>query len=85
MSINYTDRDVSECIKRGGGGHYSYLANATKRSVSGGDASLCQITLTTYCSFCAPSPTLLIYLRQRRFDSAPVMLLLLMLLLRLWQ
>jgi len=29
-----------------GGGHCCHLANATKRSVSGGDASLCQITLT---------------------------------------
>jgi len=34
-----------------GGVHWRHLANTTELSVSGGNAALCQITLTT-CYFC---------------------------------
>ena len=32
--------------------HWRHLANTIEPSVCGGDAVLCQITLTTCCSFC---------------------------------
>ena len=31
------------------GAHWRHLANTTEPSMCGGDATLCQITLTTYC------------------------------------
>ena len=34
-----------------GGAHWRHLANTTEPSVCGGDAALCQITLTTCCLF----------------------------------
>jgi len=51
---------VSGCqlgyTRRGGrGAHLSNLANTTKLSVSGGDAALCQITVTTKSHLAAQS------------------------------
>jgi len=40
---------TQETITAWRGAHWRHLANTTERSISGGDAALCQITLTTCC------------------------------------